>query len=71
MTHKNGFMSDLSSEAQSRRSAMASRHRDSETQRKNSATSPWRKGPVLNTRKAHEEFAKRVAGPGRSVRQDK
>lgn len=57
MSHKNGFMSDLSSEAQSRRA------------KANKGKSPWRCGPICGSRKAHDKFKadhvnidKRVAG---------
>jgi hypothetical protein len=71
MTHKNGFMSDLSTEAQSRRSKLASRHRDSETMRKASLKSPWRNGPTVKSRNAHDAFAKNVTGDAHGLRSNK
>lgn len=71
MTHKNGFMSDLSTEAQSKRSKLASRHRDSETMRKASLKSPWRNGPTVKSRNAHDAYAKNVAGNSHNLRHNR
>ncbi len=68
MTHKTGFMSDLSSEAQARRAKLSPARHDSAQQRKNSAKSPWRNGPTVKSRNAHDAFAKCVAGNPRNVR---
>lgn len=71
MTNRTGIMSDLSSEAQSRRAKMNPERYDRAKQREKSLKSPWRNGPTVKSRNAHDAFAKNVAGDVHGLRSNK
>lgn len=66
-----GFMDDLSSETQAKRARMNPERHDSAKQRERSLKSPWRKGPTVKSRNAHDAFAKTVAGDSHNLRNTK
>lgn len=73
MTSKRGpgFTTDLSSEAQSKRASMNPERYDRAKQRAKSLKSPWRNGPTVKSRNAHDAFAKTVAGDAHGLRSNK
>lgn len=68
MTNKRGIMSDVSSEAQSKRASMNPERYDRAKQRAKSLKSPWRNGPTVRSRNAHDAFVKNVAGDAHNLR---
>jgi hypothetical protein len=73
VTHKRGpgFTVDLSPEAQSKRASKNPTRYDPAKQRERSLKSPWRNGPTVKSRNAHDAFAKNVAGDVHGLRSNK
>jgi hypothetical protein len=70
MTNKRGpgFTTDISSDTQAARARLNPTRYDSAKQRERSLKSPWRNGPTVKSRNAHDAFAKCVAGNPRKPR---
>jgi hypothetical protein len=64
-------MSDVSSETQSKRASMNPERYDRAKQRAKSLKSPWRNGPAVKSRNAHDAYAKSVAGDVHGLRSNK